>query len=124
MFDLFGPSWSDLTAEDVEAFLREADKEGITWEAKADHERSPLKPESIRKAACGLANQIGGYLILGARESAEGGWFRPARPAPDNAATPAPHAQLRFRAEHAAPGGELASSVRNAQPLRPTPSTR
>jgi Putative DNA-binding domain len=74
MFDLFGTSWSDLTAEDVEAFLREADKEGITWEAKADHERSPLKPESIRKAACGLANQIGGYLILGARESAEGGW--------------------------------------------------
>ena len=74
MFDLFGVAWSDLAAEDVVAFLREADKEGITWEAKADDERSPLRPDSIRKAVCGLANQIGGYLIIGARERSDGGW--------------------------------------------------
>jgi|GEM_PF-1254294 len=74
MFDLFGVAWSGIAIEDVEAFLNEADKEGITWEAKADDERSSLRPDSIRKAVCGLANQIGGYLIIGARERADGGW--------------------------------------------------
>jgi len=77
MFDLFGTIWSDLAVEDVEAFLREADKEGVTWEAKADTEQSSLRPDSIRKAACGFANQIGGYLILGARNAGDAGWELP-----------------------------------------------
>lgn len=83
MFDLFGTAWSRLSAEDVEAFLGEADKEGVTWEAKADSEQSSLRPDSIRKAACGFANQIGGYLILGARKTEGAGWALPgiARPA-------------------------------------------
>jgi hypothetical protein len=77
MFDLFGAPWSSLAVEDVEAFLREADQEGVTWEAKADTEQSSLRPRPIRKAACGFANQIGGYLILGARKTAGEGWDLP-----------------------------------------------
>lgn len=77
MFDLFGATWSNLAVEDVEAFLREADQEGVTWEAKADTEQSSLRPDSIRKAACGFANQIGGYLILGARKAEGEGWDLP-----------------------------------------------
>jgi hypothetical protein len=77
MFDLFGAAWSNLAVEDVEAFLREADQEGVTWEAKADTEQSSLRPDSIRKAACGFANQIGGYLILGAHKAEGDGWDLP-----------------------------------------------
>lgn len=77
MFDLFGATWSNLAVEDVEAFLRKADQEGVTWEAKADTEQSSLRPDSIRKAACGFANQIGGYLILGARKAEGEGWDLP-----------------------------------------------
>ena len=77
MFDLSGAAWSNLAVEDVEAFLREADQEGVTWEAKADTEQSSLRPDSIRKAACGFANQIGGYLILGARKAEGEGWDLP-----------------------------------------------
>lgn len=42
-------------------------EEGVTWEAKADDERGRLHPDSLRKAACGLANRIGGYVIVGAK---------------------------------------------------------
>lgn len=72
MFDLFGCGWEELDLPDVAHFLAAADEEGVTWEAKADDERGPLRPDSIRKAACGLANQIGGYLILGAKQEKKG----------------------------------------------------
>jgi predicted HTH transcriptional regulator len=49
----------------------------VTWEAKADDDEERKRPEgeepgrlratTIRKGACAFANQIGGYLILGAR---------------------------------------------------------
>jgi predicted HTH transcriptional regulator len=67
MFDLFDVGWNELDLQHVREFLADADEEGVTWEAKAEDERGRLRPDSIRKAACGLANQIGGYLFLGAR---------------------------------------------------------
>lgn len=68
---LFGVAWTELQPADVESFLREAGEEGVTWEAKSDDARGRLRPDSIRKAACGLANRIGGYLLIGARWSKE-----------------------------------------------------
>lgn len=76
-FGLFDVQWTDLEIEHVEKFLADAGDEGITWEAKADDERSQLKPDQIRKAACGLANQIGGYLLIGATRPKAGKWELP-----------------------------------------------
>lgn len=76
MFNIFRVPWAELGLDDVEAFLADAGEEGVTWEAKADDEdrsRPPgdtpgcLRKNTIRKAGCGLANQIGGYLLVGAR---------------------------------------------------------
>lgn len=69
--------WSEISLESITDFLGEAEEEGITWEAKADDDqraaarqgREPgkLTTRTIRRAVCGLANQMGGLLILGAR---------------------------------------------------------
>jgi hypothetical protein len=75
--DLFGVPWAQVELDQVKAFLADAEEEGVTWEAKADGEDSPLHPGSIRKAACGLANQIGGHLLLGVHRSKERGWELP-----------------------------------------------
>lgn len=67
MFDLFDVEWDRLERSHVERFLEGAGKEGVTWEAKgAGESGNSIRPDSLRKAACGLANQIGGYLIVGA----------------------------------------------------------
>jgi hypothetical protein len=68
---LFDKPWAELDAKSVEAFLSEATDEGLTWEAKGVSE--PHR-DSIRKAVCGFANAMGGYLIIGA-ERAEDGWL-------------------------------------------------
>lgn len=77
MFDLFGVPWPHLDLPAVRTFLDDAGEEGVTWEAKADDDDERKRPEgeepgrlhvrTVQKAGCGLANQIGGYLILGAR---------------------------------------------------------
>jgi hypothetical protein len=73
LFDLFDAAWEHLDQADVERFLRDAGDEGVTWEAKgASPKGESPHPESLRKAACGLANQIGGYLIVGANQTAVG----------------------------------------------------
>jgi hypothetical protein len=83
MFDVFEVPWAHVRVEHVLAFIGEADEEGVTWEAKADDERGSLRPDSIRKAACGLANQIGGYIIVGAkRDQVTGRWDLPASRSP------------------------------------------
>jgi Putative DNA-binding domain len=70
--DLFGVPWAELRLAAIESFLDEAGEEGVTWEAKGGgKDQARPRPASLRKAACGLANQIGGYLIVGA--SREGG---------------------------------------------------
>jgi hypothetical protein len=73
MATVFGAEWNDLTPEIVETFLADAREESLTWEAKG-HDQP--RPDSIRKHVCGFANQIGGYLIIGA-ERREGEWSLP-----------------------------------------------
>lgn len=89
MFDVFGVPWPEVQLDHVRQFLAGAgDDEGLTWEAKADddeerqshglEEPGRLRPQTIRKGACAFANQIGGYLILGARwHKKERQWFLP-----------------------------------------------
>jgi Putative DNA-binding domain len=69
----FDTDWQDLTVEHIERFLATAGDEGLTWEAKGNCE--PHR-DSIRKAVCGFANAVGGYLIIGA-ERTENGWRLP-----------------------------------------------
>jgi hypothetical protein len=70
MRSIFRASWEELVFEDVRAFLEEqrAD-EGVTWEAKGpDPKRDDqLDAHLIRRAVCGLANTMGGYVLIGAR---------------------------------------------------------
>jgi Putative DNA-binding domain len=74
VFDLFGVGWDQLEQTHVEHFLERAGEEGVTWEAKGARDADDrLHPDSLRKAACGLANQIGGYLIIGASRC-DGQW--------------------------------------------------
>jgi hypothetical protein len=74
VFDLFDVPWPELKRAQVEAFLADAGDEGLVWEAKgAGDDHGPPRAESLRKAACGLANQIGGYLIIGAARR-DGRW--------------------------------------------------
>jgi hypothetical protein len=67
MLDLFATPWDKLDPEALRSFLKTAGEEGVTWEAKADDERGPLRRDSLRKAASGLANRIGGYILIGAK---------------------------------------------------------
>lgn len=94
MLDLFDVPWSQLDLDAVRRFLDDAGEEGVTWEAKADddeerhrpagEEPGRLRPQTIRKAVSGLANQIGGYLIIGARwDKEERSWRLPGIVAPD-----------------------------------------
>jgi hypothetical protein len=74
LFDLFGVAWDRLERSHVEQFLDEGGEEGVNWEAKgAGKAGEGPRPDSLRKAACGLANQIGGYLIVGAQR-VDGVW--------------------------------------------------
>jgi hypothetical protein len=70
MDTIFGAAWQDLTPDDVERFLDENREESLTWDAKGT---TLPRPDSIRKHACGFANRIGGFLILGASEG-DAGW--------------------------------------------------
>ena len=76
MHGLF-PDVDEVQLDHVREFLADAGEEGVTWEAKADDDEERTRPEgeqpgrlrknTIRKAVSGLANQIGGYLVIGAR---------------------------------------------------------
>jgi hypothetical protein len=71
--DLFGVAWDRLEKSHVEQFLAIAGDEGVIWEAKGAGPSSGPHRDSLGKAACGFANQIGGYLIVGATRS-DGKW--------------------------------------------------
>jgi Putative DNA-binding domain len=71
--DLFNVAWDRLEKSHVEQFLDDAGDEGVTWEAKGAGPSSGPHRDSLGKAACGFANQIGGYLIVGATRS-DGKW--------------------------------------------------
>lgn len=68
--DFFGTPWADLTLGDVERFLAPDEREeGLTWETKG----TEVRRGHVWKSVAGLANQVGGFLILGARR-VDGGW--------------------------------------------------
>jgi Schlafen, AlbA_2 len=74
MESIFGVAWEELELDYVRAFLDTAGDEGILWEAKAtDPRREDARIEAslIREPICGLANSIGGYVIVGAVRDAE-----------------------------------------------------
>jgi hypothetical protein len=73
MDSIFRASWDELIVEDVEAFLADATEEGLTWEAKREQPR----PASLAKAAGGMANAIGGFVLLGAVRDQAGVWTLP-----------------------------------------------
>jgi hypothetical protein len=83
MRSIFSVPWDQLELEHVQRFLDAADEEGLTWEAKADEpprgnraiER--VRPAQLAKAGCALTNQIGGYVIVGARRPRSGSWELP-----------------------------------------------
>src|SRR5690242_20444102 len=81
----FAVTWEELDLDQLRAFFAEAGEEGVTWEAKADDARDRLRPDSIRKAACGLANRVGGCVIVGARFNKEDSrWELPGIESPDD----------------------------------------
>jgi hypothetical protein len=76
MLSPFPVPLAQLSVEHVRAFLAEVEEEGVTWEAKADGPEgrgTGFRPEHLRSSACGLANQIGGHLVIGAARR-EGTW--------------------------------------------------
>ena len=73
MDSIFRASWDELAVEDVEAFLAEATEEGLNWEAKREQPRTA----SLAKAAGGMANAIGGFVLLGAVRDGAGAWTLP-----------------------------------------------
>jgi hypothetical protein len=71
MRQLFDRAWDSLDVESVRRFLADADDEGLLWEAKGT--QVPHR-DSVRKAVCGFANALGGYLILGAEMRNNARW--------------------------------------------------
>jgi hypothetical protein len=73
MYALFDVDFECLSLDHVRTFLSEAGEEGVNWEAKAEEpakdsgQERRLHPGQVRAAVCGLANQVGGTLIIGAR---------------------------------------------------------
>jgi predicted HTH transcriptional regulator len=72
MESIFEVPWRDVEQMHAEAFLDSASGEGLIWEAKATDPLSRLKRKII-EAVCGLANQLGGFVIVGAKETS-GKW--------------------------------------------------
>lgn len=72
MHSIFPAPWGELQLADVGEFLAEAGEEGLTWEAKGERNGQAVTTKSIGEEVCGLANSVGGYLILGAVQSTKG----------------------------------------------------
>jgi hypothetical protein len=82
MRTIFNIEWENLELQHVRDFLANAGEEGVTWEAKAEGQQR-LRPEVVRRAVCGLANQIGGVVIVGAQRGGEA-WELPGVETPRN----------------------------------------
>jgi hypothetical protein len=78
---IFRVPWEQVGPDDVAAFLETAGDEGIRWEAKAADPKQPeaaIEARLVRAPMCGLANSIGGYVIIGAtRDKETGVWSLP-----------------------------------------------
>jgi hypothetical protein len=69
---MFEVEFESLESEHVQAFLDGVSGEGLIWEAKGTASLRELKPKIIEGVG-GLANQLGGYFVVGATE-ANGTW--------------------------------------------------
>jgi Putative DNA-binding domain len=67
MESIFEIPWRDVELKHVKTFVASASGEGLIWEAKATDPLSRLKRKII-EAVCGLANQLGGFVIVGAKQ--------------------------------------------------------
>jgi hypothetical protein len=66
---IFGPEWAELTLQDVQSYLKDAEDEPLLWEAKGTR----IDKNEVRTQVCGFANSHeGGYLILGADKTPDG----------------------------------------------------
>jgi hypothetical protein len=72
---MFGVDFEALEPEHVETFLGGVSGEGLIWEGKGTAPLRSLKAKIVA-GVCGLANQLGGYFIIGAEEDA-GRWTFP-----------------------------------------------
>jgi Schlafen, AlbA_2 len=72
MGSIFDVDLSELEPEHVEEFLRDVSGEGLTWEGKGTAPLTQLKSKIVA-GVCGLANQLGGYFIVGAEEDKDAG---------------------------------------------------
>jgi schlafen family protein len=69
---MFEVEFENLESEHVQTFLDGVSGEGLIWEAKGTASLRELKPKIIAGVG-GLANQLGGYFVVGATE-ANGTW--------------------------------------------------
>lgn len=82
MYSIFDVAWDRVALDHLQSFLLDAGEEGVTWEAKSDQPGATeehgqrLTARDVRRSVCGLANQVGGYLIIGARYSRGAWWLR------------------------------------------------
>lgn len=133
MYSIFSVPWESVGLEDLREFLDAADEEGVTWEAKAEEpagERNAagrLQPRKIAQGVCGLANQIGGYFIVGARKE-EGTWKLPGirMPSPEPGLWLAQvlgglQPQPRFAHKHWTVDDDRLVAVIRVEPLAQTP---
>jgi hypothetical protein len=70
MDSIFRAPWDDLELDDVADFVEGASGEGLVWEAKGTDPLRALRGKII-SAVCGFANQIGGFVIVGAASVGE-----------------------------------------------------
>ncbi len=79
--DFFGVPWEDLTLDGLRAFLDGADDEGVTWEAKGpdpNHPEARFEARHVYRSVCGLANTLGGFVVVGAsRDDEDAPWTLP-----------------------------------------------
>jgi hypothetical protein len=74
---IFGADFDALEPEHIEEFLGGVSGEGLTWEGKGTATLTGLKSKIVA-GVCGLANQLGGFFIVGASEDKQAGsWTLP-----------------------------------------------
>jgi hypothetical protein len=70
---IFEVDFDALKPEHVQAFLDGVSGEGLIWEAKGTDPLRSLKGKIVA-GVCGIANQLGGYFIVGATQDGQGVW--------------------------------------------------